>query len=152
MQFSRRFAIAALLSVSCVMAYAQERGTREEAKAMTDAAFDHIKKVGEEQAYKDFTTDKAKWVKKDMYVQVYNNASINQAHGGNPQLVGKDMTNVRDANGVNLVPDMIKMAAKGGGWVDYDWPDPITKKVMAKSTYVRKQPNGEGFVGVGVYR
>lgn len=152
MRFSRRIAIAAVLSVACVAGYAQERGTREEAKAMTDAAFDHIKKVGEAQAYKDFTNDKAKWVKKDMYVQVYNSNAINQAHGGNPQLVGKDMTNVRDANGVNLVPDMVKMAAKGGGWVDYDWSDPITKKVMAKSTYVRKQPNGEGFVGVGIYR
>lgn len=152
MKFSRRFAMAAFLSVSCAMAYAQERATREEAKAMTDAAFEHIKKAGEAQAYKDFTSDKAKWVKKDLYVQVYNSVAINQAHGANAQLVGKDMTNVRDANGVNLVPEMIKMAAKGGGWVDYDWPDPISKKVMAKSTYVRKQPNGEGFVGVGVYR
>ncbi|WP_418514747.1 cache domain-containing protein [Delftia sp. PS-11] len=152
MHLSRRLAMTAMLSIACVTGYAQERATREEAKAMTDAAFEHIKKVGEAQAYKDFTTDKAKWNKKDLYVQVYNNNSINQAHGANPQLVGKDMTNVRDANGVNLVPDMIKMAAKGGGWVDYDWPDPITKKIMGKSTYVRKQPNGEGFVGVGVYR
>lgn len=152
MQLSRRYVIAALLAGSCVMAYAQERGTREEAKSLTDSAFDHIKKVGEAQAYKDFTNDKANWVKKDLYVQVYNGSAINQAHGANAQLVGKDMTNVRDVNGVNLVPDMIKMAAKGGGWVDYDWPDPISKKIMAKSTYVRKQPNGEGFVGVGVYR
>ncbi len=53
-------------------ALAQERATKEEAKAMVDAAFDHIKKVGAEKAYKDFTTDKAAWTKKDLYVMVYD--------------------------------------------------------------------------------
>lgn len=153
MQFTRRLLLlAATATLASNFAFAQERGTREEAKAMTDAAFEHIKKVGQEKAYEDFTHDKANWTKKDLYVMVYNNAAINVAHGANPKLVGKDMSNVRDINGVNLIPELIKAAAKGGGWVDYDWPDPVTKKVMPKSTYARKQPNGEGFVGVGVYR
>ena len=131
---------------------AQERATKDEAKAMSDAAFEHIKKVGTEKAYKDFTTDKAAWTKKDLYVMVYDNKAIALAHGGNDKLVGKDMSSIKDANGVPIVTGMIALAAKGGGWFDYDWPDPITKKVMSKSTYARKQPNGEGFIGVGIYR
>ncbi len=131
---------------------AQERATKAEAKAMVDAAFDHIKKVGEEKAYKDFTSDKATWVKKDLYVMVYDNKSMGKAHGANEKIVGKDMSEVKDANGVNIVPGMVALAAKGGGWFDYDWPDPVTKKIAPKSTYARKQPNGEGFIGVGVYR
>lgn len=144
-----------LLAAACIggaALAADDRGTRDEAKAMTDAAFEHIKKVGAEKAYKDFTTDKANWVKKDLYVMVYNAQGVAQAHGGNEKLVGKDMTAVKDANGVPIVNGMIALAAKGGGWFDYDWPDPLTKKIMPKSTYARKQPNGEGFVGVGVYR
>ncbi|MBH1987758.1 MAG: cache domain-containing protein [Burkholderiales bacterium] len=153
MPFTRRaLVLASVLSLMSGLGLAQDRGSRDEAKAMTEAAYAHIKKVGPEKAYSDFTHDKANWNKKDLYVMVYNNAAINQAHGANPKLVGKDMSNVRDVNGVNLIPDMIKAAAKGGGWVDYDWPDPVTQKVMPKSTYARKQPNGEGFVGVGVYR
>jgi cytochrome c len=44
--------ITALLAAACFVggAVAQERGTKEEAKAMTDAAFEHIKKVGAEKA------------------------------------------------------------------------------------------------------
>jgi signal transduction histidine kinase len=133
-------------------ALAQERGTKEEAKAMADAAFDHIKKVGAEKAYDDFTHDKAGWVKKDMYVMVYNSKAVNLAHGANEKLVGKDLTNIKDANGVAIVTGMIDLAAKGGGWLNYDWPDPVTKKILPKTTYARKQPNGEGFIGVGVYR
>ena len=131
---------------------AQERGTKEEAKALNDAAYKHIEKVGAEKAYKDFTTDKAAWTKKDLYVMAYDNKGTALAHGGNEKLVGKDMSAVKDGNGVPIVNGMIALAAKGGGWFDYDWPDPLTKKLMPKSTYARKQPNGEGFVGVGVYR
>jgi cytochrome c len=133
-------------------ALAQERGTRDEAKAMADAAFEHIKKVGSEKAFHDFTADKAAWTKKDLYVMVYDSKGVALAHGGNEKIVGKDMSGVKDANGVAIVGGMIALAAKGGGWFDYDWPDPLTKKLMPKSTFARKQPNGEGFIGVGIYR
>jgi cytochrome c len=36
-------------------ALSQEFGSRDEAKAMVDAAVDHVKKVGAEQAFKDFS-------------------------------------------------------------------------------------------------
>lgn len=144
-----------LLTAACIsgLAFAaDERGSRDEAKALVDAAIEHIKKVGADKAYKDFTTDKASWTKKDLYVMVYDAKGVAVAHGSNEKLVGKDMTAVKDANGVAIVNGMIALAAKGGGWFDYDWPDPLTKKIMPKSTYAKKQPNGEGFVGVGVYR
>lgn len=154
MHFSRRTALllAAALCCSGAVHAADERGSKDEAKAMVDAAFEHIKKVGAEKAYKDFTTDKAAWNKKDLYVMVYDSKGIALAHGANEKLVGKDMSAVKDGNGVPIVNGMVALAAKGGGWFDYDWPDPLTKKLMPKSTYARKQPNGEGFVGVGVYR
>ena len=149
---SRRAVLALSLLTLASAGFAQERGTREEAKAMTDAAFEHIKKVGPEKAYQDFTHDKANWAKKDLYVSVYDGKGINLAHGANEKLVGKDLSGVKDANGVAVIGGLIATAAKGGGWLDYDWPDPLTKKVMPKTTYSRKPPNGEGTVCVGVYR
>jgi len=129
-----------------------ERATRDEAVAMTKAAFDHIKKVGPEKAYDDFTNDKSNWVKKDLYVMVYDKDGKALAHGSNAKLVGKMLSNVKDANGIAIVPGMMEAATKGGGWFNYDWPDPVTQKIMPKTTYAIKQPNGEGFIGVGVYR
>lgn len=153
MNFTRRtLACVALAALAAAPVLAQERGTKEEAKAMADAAVEHIKKVGAEKAYKDFNTDKANWVKKDLYVIAQDDKAVFLVHGVNEKLIGKDMSAVKDVNGKPLSAGLIAMANKGGGWYDYDWPDPVTKKISAKSTYVRKLPQGEGFIGVGVYR
>lgn len=148
-----RFAVATVAAV-CITApaFAEERATKEEAISMATAAFDHIKKVGTEKAYKDFTTDKAAWTRKDLYVMVYDGKGVALAHGGNDKLVGKDMSAVKDPNGKPVIGGLLAKAAAGGGWFDYDWPDPITKKMMGKATYAIKQPSGDGFIGVGIYR
>lgn len=135
-------------------AWAQDRGTKDEAVAMVNAAFDHIKKVGADKAFQDFTHDKANWVKKDLYVFVYSGKGVALAHGANEKMVGKDLSQLKDVNGVPLLAKMIEVATQGTGtgWVEYDWADPLTKKVAPKSTYVRRVPSGDGFIGVGIYR
>lgn len=132
---------------------AQDRGSKDEAVAMVKAGVEHIKKVGAQQAYKDFTEDKANWNKKDLYIMVYDGKNVGLAHGANKAIVGRDMSPAKDANGVSIVPEMNKIAAtRGKGWLDYDWPHPQTKKIEPKTTYVEKLPSGDGFIGVGVYR
>ena len=141
----------ALGSVVCASAQTAQ-ATREEAKAMVDAAVEHVKKVGPEQAFKDFTVDKATWTRKDLYVMAYDNNGKCVGHGANEKLIGKDLIELKDPNGKPLVRELIAVAKAGGGWVDYDWPHPQTKKLEGKSTYARKLPNYDGWVGVGVYR
>jgi cytochrome c len=150
----RRSILAALLCTCIALpAAAQERGTRDEAKTMVDAAFEHMKKVGADKALKDFTTDKATWTKKDLYVFVFDTKGAFLAHGANDKLVGRDMSAMKDPNGKAIFPAMMEVAAsKGSGWVDYDWAHPQTKKVEGKSSYVRKAPAGDGLIGVGIYR
>jgi len=145
--------VATLGALGSAPSYAAvDRGTKEEAKAMSDAALAHIKKVGAEQAYKDFTTNKASWTKKDLYVFVMDLTGKMVAHGANEKLVGRDLINLKDSSGKAFVVDMIAAAKKGSGWVDYEWADPTTKKVEGKSSYVQMVPTGSSFVGVGIYR
>lgn len=135
-------------------AQAQERGTKDEAKALADAAFEHVKKVGAEQAYKDFTSDKAHWTKKDLYVAVTDFEGVTLAHGGNEKLVGKNMMGIKDANGVSFMAKMIETAkgSSGTGWVDYDWANPLSKKIEGKTSFVRVLPGNKTLVSVGYYR
>jgi signal transduction histidine kinase len=153
MNLIKLLATALVTSLLAVGAGAgEERGTKEEAIALTNAAYDHIKQVGPAKAYDDFTHDKAAWTKKDLYVMAYDGKAVCLAHGANEKLVGKDLTAVKDANGKPVVLGLLDTAAKGGGWFDYDWPHPVSKKIEPKSTYARKLPSGEGFVAVGIYR
>lgn len=41
---------------------------------------------------------------------------------------------------------------RGSGWVDYLWPNPTTKKIEEKSSYVVAIPGQDAFVLVGYYR
>jgi signal transduction histidine kinase len=133
-------------------AAAQEVGSKDEAKAMVDAAVEHVKKVGPEKAFKDFGADPA-WKKKDLYVMAYDNKGVCVGHGANEKLIGRNLIELKDPNGVAVVAELTKVATtKGQGWVDYSWPHPQTKKLEDKSTYVRKLQNYEGWVGVGIYR
>jgi cytochrome c len=146
--------MAAVLGFGLVSAsLAEERGTKDEAVAMTNAAVDHVKKVGVEQAFKDFTEDKATWTKKDLYVMAYNHEGTCMAHGANGKLVGKNLVNLKDANGKEIIKEFTAVSTgKGKGWVDYEWAHPQTKKVESKSTYAVKLAGYEGWVGVGIYR
>lgn len=155
MSFSSRrfFVAAAMFGLLSVNASAQEFGTRDEAKAMVDAAVEHVKKVGSDQAFKDFTNKENKaWQKKDLYVFAYTSAGVNVAHGANDKLVGKNLIELKDPNGKLLIQELRDTAKKGGGWVEYDWPHPQTKKIESKISYTRMMTNFDGFVGVGVYR
>lgn len=126
-------------------------GTKDEAKALVDAAVEHVKKVGPDQAFKDFFADKATWTKKDLFVIAFDSKGVCRTSAFE-KLHGKAMMDVKDDDGKLFVKEMVDVAmTKGSGWVDYTWPHPITKKLAQKSSYVRKPPNFDGFVGVGVY-
>lgn len=132
---------------------AQDFGTRDEAKTMVEAGIEHVKKVGTEQAFKDFTDKGNKtWQKKDLYIFAYNMEGVNVAHGANDKLIGKNLIELKDPEGKFLIKELRDAAAKGGGWVDYEWPHPQTKKIESKVSYSKKMSNFEGFIGVGVYR
>ena len=134
-------------------AMAQDHGTKDEAKAMANAALAHIKKVGNDQAFKDFTSDKANWTKKDLYVFTMDMKGVVLAHGANEKLVGKNLIELKDQNGKAFAREFVEVGtSKGEGWVDYDWAHPVSKKVEGKTSFVKRIPGFDGFVAVGAYR
>jgi hypothetical protein len=134
-------------------AYAQERGTADQAKALVEKGITHIKAVGVEKAAQDFSNKDGKWHETDLYIFVQKFDGNTIAHGGNKGLVGKNMIGLKDANGQTFIRTMIDTAKnKGNGWVDYVWTNPQSKKVEPKSTYVVKIPDYEGLIGVGIYK
>jgi signal transduction histidine kinase len=155
MNITRRLAtsLALVALIASGTAFAQDRGSKDEAKAMAEAAIAHVKKVGADKAFDDFSKDKAAWSKKDLYVFAMDFEGVNKAHGANEKLIGKTLLALKDQNGKEFVKEFVTVGSgKGEGWVDYDWANPLSKKVEGKSTYIKRIAGTNYMVGVGVYR
>lgn len=125
-------------------------GSREDAKALVEKAVAFVKAQGKDKAFKEFT-EGAQFKKDDLYIFVIDDKGVTLAHGGNPKLVGKDMSGLKDADGKFFIKEMADAAkAKGSGWADYKWTNPITKKIDNKSTYYQK--TDDIIIGCGVYK
>ncbi len=69
-----------------------------------------------------------------------------------PELVGENLIDKTDANGVKLIAEMVRIANEtGSGWVDYLWPFPGTGEVLPKRSYVARPGDMEMFIGSGFY-
>jgi len=135
--------IAALILASAISAAVPSlpavAATADEAKAFAEKAAQHVKDVGEQQAFADFSKPGGPWVKGELYVFCQAEDGTVVAHGGNPAIVGKNMLNVKDPDGKAPNAEMNKLGlSQGAGWYDFRWPNPATKQIQEKSAYVIK--------------
>ena len=68
----------------------------------------------------------------------------------NPGLLGKDLKDLKDKNGVYLSRSLLEQAEKGGGFVSYIW-DKAGKGDTPKISYAQMIPGTGYFIGTGVY-
>jgi cytochrome c len=142
----------ALLGLALVgAAHAADQGTPAEAEAMVKKAVAHIKAVGPEKAYDEFTNGKS-FKDGDLYVIVYDLNGKNLAQGANPKLVGKDLIGLKDPDGKPIIKMFVDLAKeKGKGWVEgYKFMNPVTQKMEIKAMYLERV--GDTLVGCGIYK
>lgn len=134
-------------------ALAADKGSAEEAVAMTKAAVAYLKENGREKAFAEFSNPaNTTFHNRDLYVYVYDFQGVALAHGINPKMIGKNLLEMRDGEGKYIIKGFIEVAGSpaGKGWVDYKWPNPVTKSVDHKAGYVEKV--GDLIVGSGIYK
>ncbi|HEY0843852.1 MAG TPA: cache domain-containing protein [Noviherbaspirillum sp.] len=134
-------------------ACAAERATASEAEAMVKKAVAYLKANGKEKAFAEFNNTKGQFVDRDLYIFVYDMQGTNLAigNGNASKMVGKNLLEMRDADGRYIIKGFIELLnAKGKGWFDYKWPNPVTKAVEQKSGYVEKVD--DMIVGSGIYK
>ena len=125
--------LLALLSFNA--AAAPDRGTEAEAQGLVKKAIQYYDKVGRKEAMTEFSKSPGPWVDRDLYLTVYNMDGVCLSHI-NPRMVGKDMTELRDADGIYITRERVKAAGKGSsGWQDYKFYNPVSRKVEPKHMY-----------------
>lgn len=142
--------VSVLLMATPALA-AGDKGSAEEAVALTKKALAHIKTEGPK-AYEDFTAKDPRFIDRDLYVIVYDLNGKCLASGSNPKMVGRDNLETQDTDGKFYIKERMELARTSpqGYWQDYKFPNPLTKKVEPKSTYCEV---GSGVLAcVGIYK
>jgi len=152
-QLIRQLVLGASVALVATSGMAQEqRATADEAVAMVKKAVAYLKANGKDKAFAEFANPNNKeFHDRDLYIFVYDMNGVNLSHGNNPKMVGKNLIDLKDNDGTYIIKGFVEVAnSKGKGWVDYKWPNPVTKAVEKKSGYVEKVDNM--IVGSGIYK
>ncbi len=73
-------------------------------------------------------------------------------HPAKPELVGQDLSNVKDPDGIEVFNAMVKVAkAQGAGVVNYRWPKPGASEPVEKTSYITLFAPWGWIIGSGVY-
>lgn len=64
------------------------------------------------------------WKQGSVYLFLFSTEGLFILHGADPSLEGQNLIDLEDANGVKMVQELIAVAAEGGGYVEYLWPNP----------------------------
>jgi cytochrome c len=139
--------IAALIVAFVVAAFsfhaaaASDRASEPEAEAMVKKAIAYYKKNGREKALAEYMKKPGPFVDRDLYVTVYTLQADDLAHI-NPKMVGKNMMDLRDADGKYHIKERMEAAAKGdSGWQDFKFYNPVSRKIEPKRMYWEKYDN-----------
>ncbi|SFD16553.1 cache domain-containing protein [Massilia yuzhufengensis] len=135
------FSTAAALCLALAAAPALANGpTEKDAIAMVERGVALVKAKGKDEMMKKINAKDAEYVQGELYIDMRDlKTGIVLAHPYNPSIVGKDLTDVPDASGKKYRREIIDLAAaKGKGWVDYQYKNPTNGKIEPKTTFIQR--------------
>ncbi len=87
----------------------------------------------------------------DGYFFVFDTGGRNLQHPRQPDLEGRDLWDLKDAQGVPVIRELIARGHEGGGFVRYLWEKPSTRTLTPKLAYAISLPRWNMVIGTGVY-
>ncbi len=154
MTLSKMAAVVGLVALAWAGNARAEGATRDECVAKSKEAAKLVAEKGTEAAAAEISKRDGKFVWKDSYVFLMDLDGKMIAHPMSPQLVGKNVLDVKDkgAAGKPLFKEFVTVAkTKGEGWVDDEWPKPGAQTPAKKVSYIYRVPGKDVLVGAGVY-
>lgn len=109
-------------------------------------------------AFAEFGSKEGNWLKGNRYLFVYDLNGVCLFHPVSPELVGKNILEMKDLNGKPMISEIVRIASDPmypSGWVHYLWMEPGELYPEWKSSYILrvKGPDGNIYaIGSGNYK
>jgi cytochrome c len=147
----KRLSVIVLMCVfvaTCIVTASFAIGTPEQAKDMVEKAAAFYKANGKDKAIAAYNDPKGQFRKDDLFIFMLDMNGMCYAHVA---LTGKSLLELKDSDGKAFVKEQIATAKKGGGWVDYKFTNPTTKKIQQKTSYIKKLDDTY-YIGCGAFK
>ena len=105
-------------------------------------------------AFPEFRKKGSEWYKDGTYIFVNNMQGASVVNPPTPEIEGKNILDVKDANGKAFIQEMVAvLKTKKSGWTEYMWPKPGETNPSKKISYIKKVKLGNEtlIVGAGIY-
>ena len=144
---------ALLLTPVLLLPVSAQDASPAEAEALVKEAIAYAKANGKAVAFKEITKSGGRFHRHggELYVFVYDMDGKVLAHGQGASRIGVNQAKAKDHDGREYVAERIQLAkTKGKGWHDYKFPNPVTKKLEAKTSYIEVYDGA--IFGAGIYK
>lgn len=148
-----KFISAFLISALCLISncFAEEHGTAEQAVQMVHKAIAAIKANGRDKTIAEINTLGPTFRDRDLYVTILSMEGVELAHGANKRMQGVNLIDIKDQDGNLYIRKRLELAkAKGKGWQDYKFVNPVSKAIEPKSMYFEKYE--DMIISCGIYK
>jgi cytochrome c len=144
-------ALGAVFGTSAALAAGDQRVTAKEAETLVKKGVAFIKANPRDKALAEISNNKDVWVDRELYLVVYAMDGTALAHGTSPKMIGKNMLDLRDADGREHIKERVETAkVKTSFWQDYRTLNRENKKIEPKSMYCERA--NDVIVCGGIYK
>ncbi|MEI6293471.1 MAG: cache domain-containing protein [Methanomicrobiales archaeon] len=126
-------------------------GDREYLRSFVKSAVEYATINGRNKALSEYNNQTGIFVKGDRYIFAYDYNGTVIALPFQKELLGINRQGNTDPDGVHYVRDIGEMARKGGGYVEYRYPDPSRNFSIEKKVSYALDVDGTWYVGSGYY-
>lgn len=123
---------------------------REAVVPFVEEAVAYARANGKEKALAEFSDPNGSFNRDELYIYAYDFEGNVLGHGGDQSLIGKNLIDYTDPNGVKVIQGLISVAETGEGWFTYTWDNPQTGRQEMKLGYVMKVDD-TWWLGSGTY-
>ncbi len=126
--------------------------TKEEMVAFVKEAVAYAKANGKDNALAEISNPKGSFVRGELYLYAYDYTGTTIAHPVNPEKIGVNRFDEKDAHGKYYIRELMDATTNGTGFVEYTYINPLhDKRVERKLGYVMKVDD-DWWLGSGIYQ
>lgn len=128
-----------------------DAATKDQLVSFVDEAVVYARTNGREKALSEFSNPNGSFFRGQLYIYAYDFNGTTIAHPVNPEKIGVNRLNERDAKGNLFIKDLQDTARNGSGFVEYYYVNPVhNNSVEPKLGYVMKVDD-TWWLGSGIY-